>query len=168
MERGGGHLIVSFITLLRVHPSMSNRIGPGGLSGCFRCGMVWIPRDPDAARCPRCKSKLWDAPRIRPVRRGRGLGIAEIITPKHAELEAALRANKARNPRVFGSVARNDASSKGDLDLLVEFDPSASAFDQVGLIQDLERIFGGPVDAATPQGLHWMIRPQVLFEAVPV
>ncbi len=105
---------------------------------------------------------------IRPVRRGHGLGIAEIVTPKRAELERVLRSRRARNPRVFGSVARRSAGPKSDLDLLVEFDPGASAFDQFGLMEDLEKLFGRKVDVAEPSGLHWLVRPQVLFEAVPV
>ncbi len=79
-----------------------------------------------------------------------------------------MRSNKARNPRVFGSVARSEATSKSDVDLLVDFDPDATAFDHVGLIQDLERVLHRKVDVAEPGGLHWLIRPQVLFEAIPV
>lgn len=79
-----------------------------------------------------------------------------------------MRSNKARNPRVFGSVARSEATRKSDVDLLVDFDPDASAFDHVSLIQDLERVFHRKVDVAEPGGLHWLIRPQVLFEAIPV
>jgi predicted nucleotidyltransferase len=50
----------------------------------------------------------------------------------------------------------------------VDFDPEASAFDQMKLIADLEDLFGRTVDVAEPQGLHWLARPQVLFEAVPI
>ena len=145
---------------------MSNPLGPDGLSGCFRCGFVWTPRDPNAKLCPRCKSRLWDAPLIRPVRRGSGFGIEDIVGPKRSQLEQILRKNKARNPRVFGSIARNQASRKSDIDLLVDFEEGASALDQVGLIQDLEKLFRRKVDVAEPSGLHWLIRPQVLFEAV--
>ncbi len=80
----------------------------------------------------------------------------------------ALRMHHARNPRVFGSVARSEASATSDLDLLVDFDPEASLFDQGGLLMDLKRVFGRDVDVADPSSLHWLIRPQVMFEAVPV
>jgi predicted nucleotidyltransferase len=79
-----------------------------------------------------------------------------------------LRHNRARNPRVFGSVARNSATKKSDLDLLVDFDDEATLFDQVRLIQDLEALLHRGVDVTTPAGLHWLIRAQVLFEAVPI
>jgi uncharacterized protein len=96
------------------------------------------------------------------------LGISEIVIPLKAQLDKALKANRARNPRVFGSVARGEAGRASDLDLLVDFDPNASAFDQMNLIEDLESIFGRKVDVTEPAGLHWLVRPQVLFEAVPI
>lgn len=147
---------------------MSNVIGPGGISGCFRCGFVWRPRQANARLCPRCKSRLWDSPLIRPVRGGTGLGIAEIVSPKRKELEQILRANKARNPRVFGSVGRQEATRRSDLDLLVDFEPDASGLDQVELIIDLKRVFHRKVEVTTSQGLHWLVRPQIMFEAVPI
>jgi uncharacterized protein len=80
----------------------------------------------------------------------------------------ALRANKARNPRVFGSVARSEASARSDIDFLVDFDEGASVYDHVALLSDLQKIFRRRVDVTEPSGLHWLVRPQVLFEAVPV
>lgn len=147
---------------------MSNIIGPDGFSGCFRCGFVWRARNPDVARCARCKSLLWDSPVIRPVRRGSGLGIHEIVEPKREALEVALMQAKARNPRVFGSIARRAGTRRSDLDLLIDFEPEASLFDQVGLSIELEKLFRRRVDVVDPGGLHWLIRPQVLFEAVPI
>ncbi len=118
--------------------------------------------------CPRCKSKKWDAPVIRPVRRGSGPGIAEIIAPERARLVEVLRAHHAANARVFGSVAWSEARRDSDLDLLVDFDAGATAFDQMDLIAELEEIFHRKVDVTDPEGLHWLVRPQALFEAVPV
>ncbi len=111
---------------------------------------------------------MWDVPKLRPVREGHGLGIAQIVLPKRRELEEALRVNRARNPRVFGSVARGQATGRSDLDLLVDFDESATVFDQIGLQLDLERVFRRSVDVVGERGLHWIVRPQVLFEAVAV
>jgi len=80
----------------------------------------------------------------------------------------AIRINRGRNPRVFGSVGRGSATSRSDLDLLVDFDEGASLFDQIGLAQDLRGILGRRVEVTSEQGLHWIVRPQVLFEAVPL
>ena len=147
---------------------MSSIIGPSGLSGCYRCFFVWRPRTDEPVRCPRCKSALWDVPLLAKVRRGGGLGIAELLDPFRKEIAQALHETHARNPRVFGSVARGSAGRRSDVDLLVDFDPAASAFDQVGLAQDLEEVFGRHVEVTEPSGLHWIIRPQVLFEAVAI
>jgi predicted nucleotidyltransferase len=43
----------------------------------------------------------------------------------------------ASNVRVFGSVARGDATESSDVDLLVEFQDGATLWDAVGLWQDL-------------------------------
>lgn len=158
----------NFYYLRIIGSHVPNILEPDGLAGCFRCAYVWPPRSGAPRRCPRCKSTLWDVPKLQPIRKGKGLGIPEILGPKREELTAALQAHRARNPRVFGSVARSEASARSDLDLLVDFDADASVFDHMGLLQDLERVFGRKVDVADPRGLHWLIRPQVLFEAVPV
>lgn len=146
---------------------MPNYLRPEGLAGCFRCAYVWRPRRRDPARCPLCKSKLWDVPKLRSVRNGKGLGLTDVILPRRTEFLNLLRIHHARNPRVFGSVARSEATASSDLDLLVDFDGDASAFDQVALQQDLVKFFRRPVDVAEPNGLHWLIRTQVLFEAIP-
>jgi uncharacterized protein len=74
----------------------------------------------------------------------------------------------AGNVRVFGSVARGDASSESDIDLLVEFEPGRSLLDLVGLELDLRDLLGLHVDVATVASLKDRIRPRVLAEAVPL
>ncbi|MGI0128672.1 MAG: nucleotidyltransferase family protein [Thermoplasmata archaeon] len=81
---------------------------------------------------------------------------------------AAIQNNHAAHPRVFGSVARGAAGRGSDVDILVDFERGASAFDQVGLIDDLENLLGRRVEVTTVDGLHWLVRPQVLLEAVPL
>lgn len=100
------------------------------------------------------------------VRRGGGLGVPEVVGPKLAEVRVSLAKHKAGHPRVFGSVGRGTAGPRSDVDLLVEFEAGASLFDQVALIDDLTQILRRKVDVTTPAGLHWIIRPQVLIEAV--
>jgi hypothetical protein len=81
------------------------------------------------------------------------------------EILAAARRRRASRVRVFGSVARGDAQLDSDVDFLVEFDPEASLVDQVGLIQDLERLLGVGVDVVSSGGLrprHEAIRAEAL------
>ena len=90
----------------------------------------------------------------------------EILDPHREAVARLLHENKARNLRVFGSVARREATRASDIDLLVDFDPDASVLDQIQLKAGLESLLGRQVDVVDSQGLHWLIRPQVLFEAV--
>jgi predicted nucleotidyltransferase len=70
--------------------------------------------------------------------------------------------------RVYGSVARGQATDNSDLDLLVEWEPDRSLLDVVGLKQDLEDLLGVTVDIGSERGLHWFIGDEVLREAVPL
>lgn len=135
---------------------------------CFRCGYVWAARHLPIRICPRCKSKLWDVPLLRKWPRDTGLGVAEIIGPHRKALEGLVRRHRASRVRVFGSVARSAAGPQSDVDLLVDFQPQASAYDQVELILDLEKLLGRKVDVTTESSLHWLVRPQALLEAVPL
>jgi predicted nucleotidyltransferase len=65
-----------------------------------------------------------------------------------AELSALCRRHGVRRLELFGSAAR-DREAIGDLDFLVEFealDPNAYADAYFGLLEDLEQLFGRPVD----------------------
>ena len=74
----------------------------------------------------------------------------------------------ARHLRVFGSVARGDADERSDIDFLVDMEQGRSLLDLGGLLMDLQRILGRPVDVVTAKGLKPRIRDRVLEEAVPL
>ena len=74
----------------------------------------------------------------------------------------------ARNLRVFGSVARNEADENSDLDLLVDMEPGRSLLDLGGLLMDLQALLGRRVDVVTEAGLRERIRDRVLKEAAPL
>jgi uncharacterized protein len=140
-----------------------------GLYGCFRCAYVWRAVRPRFPRiCPRCKSRYWDVPLLRPIRRGTRPGVAEILRPHR---EAILRAARDRgfgHVRVFGSVRRSEATSTSDVDLLVDREAGASLLDRAALVEDLGALLGRRVDVVPEEALHWLARPQVLIEAVPL
>lgn len=140
-----------------------------GLFGCFRCAHVWRPVRPRTPRiCPRCKSHFWDVPLLRPVRPGHRQGIPEVLGPHREAVLRAVRARGFAHPRVFGSVRRSDATAYSDVDLLVDRTAGASLLDRASLVLDLEEILGRRVDVVPEDSLHWLVRPQVLFEAVPL
>ena len=94
-----------------------------------------------------------------------------MATLRNDKRDAVLRLAKrhgARNLRVFGSVARGDASDASDLDLLVDWEAGRSLLDHVGLVQDLEELLGTKVHVGTERSLHWYIRDRILNEATPL
>jgi uncharacterized protein len=79
------------------------------------------------------------------------------IVEKRPELEAICRQRGVRELEVFGSAAtgRFDPETS-DLDFLVEFEPAAPAelADRYfGLLEDLQALFGHPVDLLTRPSL---------------
>jgi len=72
----------------------------------------------------------------------------------------------ARTVRIFGSVARGEADSASDLDLLVEMEPGRSLLDLGGLLMELQDLLGCQVDVVTEKGLRERIRDRVLKDAV--
>jgi predicted nucleotidyltransferase len=67
------------------------------------------------------------------------------------EILAIARRNKAYNVRVFGSVARGDATPTSDVDFLVSFEEGASLYDLSGIVLDLKDLLGCDVDVADDQ-----------------
>lgn len=74
----------------------------------------------------------------------------------------------AHNVRVFGSVARGEASSTSDLDLLVQMHPGRSLLDVIALSQELEAVLHCHVDILTDEGLSPYLAQRIHAEAVPL
>ena len=81
---------------------------------------------------------------------------------------ALTRKYGAKRVRIFGSVRRETASRRSDIDLLVDDLPGASMLDVAQLEVELSRLLGRPVDVVEEGSLPWPMRPQVLTEAVPL
>jgi len=71
-----------------------------------------------------------------------------------------------RSLALFGSVARDEARSDSDVDLLVEFTEPVGFFHLFRVRRRLEEILGAPVDLTTPGGLRPELRDRILAEAV--
>lgn len=85
-----------------------------------------------------------------------------------ASICEATRRFRASNPRVFGSVLRNQDTDGSDLDLLVDPLPGTTLFDLGGLQVELEELLGVRVDLLTPGDLPERMRARILEEAQPV
>jgi len=94
------------------------------------------------------------------------MGIEELLLPFKEEILKIATKYGAYNLRVFGSVARGQASADSDIDFLVELEPQRTLLDQIALMQSLEQLLGRKVDVTEPETLHELIRDKVLREAV--
>jgi predicted nucleotidyltransferase len=66
-------------------------------------------------------------------------------------LEAAAR-RRVSDVRVFGSVARGDATAGSDVDILVHPAPDASLFDLAGFMAEIAELLGIDVDVVSDRG----------------
>ena len=97
--------------------------------------------------------------------------------PKQAPTLAMLRARRteilklaehygASNVRVFGSVARHEATPESDIDLLVNFRDGATIWDAVGLWQDLQEFLGCEVSLVGEDSRKTRFMQHILEDAV--
>ncbi|MEO8819412.1 MAG: nucleotidyltransferase family protein [Ginsengibacter sp.] len=71
---------------------------------------------------------------------------------------------------LFGSYARNEASDKSDIDLLIDFEPGKENFDNYMAVYDVfENVFKNQkVGIVTKNGLSKYIGPKILKEVMYV
>ena len=92
--------------------------------------------------------------------------MADLLGPHRKKILQAVRRHRGLAPRVFGSVARGEARSDSDVDLLVRFERGADIFDRIRLQIELEDLLGRKVDVVPEGRLKWYVAPQALAEAV--
>mgnify|MGYP001473010657 CR=1 FL=1 len=91
------------------------------------------------------------------------------LRARRDEILAIAKRYGASNVRVFGSVARGEATPESDVDFLVEQDWSRlTGWGGMGLIVELEDLLNCTVDVATVEELKPRIRQRVLREVVPL
>jgi len=93
---------------------------------------------------------------------------ARLLRRTRGALLEVLRCERARNPRVFGSVARGHEGPTSDIDLLVDLDPEATLLDLARLRRSIEEVVGAPVDVAVPSMLKERVRARAESEAIPL
>ncbi len=69
---------------------------------------------------------------------------------------------------LFGSFARDQATDKSDVDILVQFESPATSKTYFGVQFYIEDLLGRPVDLVTEKALRPELRPYVEREAVHV
>jgi len=94
--------------------------------------------------------------------------IKDHILNRRDEIIAIAKLYGASNIRVFGSVARGDATDDSDVDLLVKFEPGRSLLDQGGLLMELRDLLGVPVDVISEGALKGRFGQIVRSEATPL
>lgn len=96
------------------------------------------------------------------------MGLEDRLSTNRAAILALAGQHGARNVRVFGSIARGEAETTADIDLLVDLEEGRSLLDLVALWQDLEELLGCKVDVLTDGGLSPYLRDRILSEARPL
>jgi hypothetical protein len=91
--------------------------------------------------------------------------VLEILSSSLAELRQEFGVKRMW---LFGSMARGDAGTRSDVDVLVEFDRPAGLFELFRLQDRLSGLLGRPVDVGTPGGLKPRIRERVMKECIDV
>ena len=76
------------------------------------------------------------------------------------------RKHGALRIRVFGSVAKDTASKKSDVDFLVSMNEGASCFDMSHMLHELEDLLQCNIDLVSEKGLHPLMRNEILSSAV--
>jgi uncharacterized protein len=94
-----------------------------------------------------------------------GTTLTELRSRRDEILEVA-RARGASRIRVFGSVARGDATEASDIDFLVDLEPDRNLLDLGGLLMDLQDLLERNVDVVTERGLRPRVATRVLADAV--
>ena len=88
----------------------------------------------------------------------------QVIDQHRPRVNAILARYGASNPRLFGSVARGDATEGSDVDLLVDLDPAAEGnplLRVAGIGEELSALLGRQVDVVT----DILLRDQVATSA---
>lgn len=63
---------------------------------------------------------------------------------------------------IFGSVARQEDTSKSDIDLIVRFSQTKGLFEIIRIERELSHVFGRKADLLTEGALHPMLRNHVM------
>ncbi len=92
----------------------------------------------------------------------------DTIIAKLKSAEVGLRVRGVNHADLFGSVARGEAGSMSDIDILVDLDPAIARtmFDYAGVKGYIAEMFDGAVDVVDREGLKPHVRPSAVVDAI--
>ena len=88
-----------------------------------------------------------------------------VLEAHREEIRRIVKAHRAKNPRVFGSVLHRDDTDASDLDLLIDAEEDFTFFDMAKIALEIEQLAEVKVDVRTPEDLSQTIREKVVAEA---
>jgi len=94
------------------------------------------------------------------------MAIDKVLSSRREEILRVAEPYGARDVRVFGSRARDEARPDSDFDTLVTVGEHTSLLEIVAIKQDLEDLLGSTVHIVTEDAISPYIREQILREAV--
>ncbi len=99
------------------------------------------------------------------------LALRELIDAHRVDLEAVLDEYGATNARLFGSVARGDATQDSDIDVMVDLLPDhahSRLLRLSGLAAGFEAVLGREVDVVAAELLREPVSVTALADAIPL
>lgn len=99
------------------------------------------------------------------------VALRALLDSHRTEFDALLEKYAAKNPRLFGSVARGEAHEQSDLDILVDMDPAHGnlLMRASGLMEESRELFSQvSVDIFPVQLMKRGISESVQQEAIPL
>lgn len=100
--------------------------------------------------------------------RAMGLGVDAVVGPHLAEVRRLARSYGIGHLRVFGSVARGEATRTSDIDVLFDSGEPLGLLRRLEFHAKLEKLLGRKVDLVREEYLHWYVKPYALAESVPL
>jgi len=93
---------------------------------------------------------------------------SEQLERYRSDIRLVVEANRAVNPRVFGSVSRGEDTDESDLDILIDPSETTTLFDLGAIQAELNELLGIRVDIHTPNSLPKKFRDSVIAQATPI
>lgn len=93
---------------------------------------------------------------------------SEAVARHREEIRRIVLANRARNPRIFGSTARGEDHEGSDLDILVDSTPETSLFDLGRINYLLEHLLNIDVDVLSSDSLRDGVKNHIMRDVIPI